>query len=107
MPYFTNSSMMIRNYISVFVKYTLILSLVEVTIDGVSNWIIGFIDTLYTILETTGNYSEAADLHNLQFTVTHALGSQSSLVLSWQPIFTQYLYQSHSNCSTHEVFFAV
>jgi hypothetical protein len=35
---------------------------------------IGFIDTLYTQLETTGNYNSIADLHTSQFTVTHALG---------------------------------
>jgi hypothetical protein len=34
----------------------------------------GFIDTLYTPLRTTINYSDIADLHNLQFTVTHTLG---------------------------------
>jgi hypothetical protein len=33
-----------------------------------------FIDTLFTQLGTTGNYSAIADLHTLQFTVTHALG---------------------------------
>jgi hypothetical protein len=37
------------------------------------DWMIGFIDTLYTVLGTTGNYSAIADLHTLQFTVTHAL----------------------------------
>jgi hypothetical protein len=31
---------------------------------------------------------------------------QSRLVVSWQRISTQQLYQSHCNCSTHEVFFA-
>jgi hypothetical protein len=35
------------------------------------DWMIGFIDTLYTPLGTTGSYSSAADLHTLQFTVTH------------------------------------
>jgi hypothetical protein len=34
----------------------------------------GFIDTLFTQLGTTGNYSVIPDLHTLQFTVTHALG---------------------------------
>jgi hypothetical protein len=38
------------------------------------DWLIGFIDTLYTQLGTTGNYSAIADLHNLQFTVAHTLG---------------------------------
>jgi hypothetical protein len=40
----------------------------------VLDWMIRFIDTLYTPLGTTGNYSATADLHTLQFTVTHALG---------------------------------
>jgi hypothetical protein len=39
---------------------------------------IGFIDTLYTLLGTTGNYSAIADLHTLHFAVslslTHTLG---------------------------------
>jgi hypothetical protein len=35
---------------------------------------IGFIDTLYAVRGTTGNYSAIADIHTLQFTVTHALG---------------------------------
>jgi hypothetical protein len=34
----------------------------------------GFIDTLLTQLGTTGNYSAIADIHTLQFKVTHALG---------------------------------
>jgi hypothetical protein len=47
---------------------------------------IGFIDTLFTQLWTTGNYSAIADLHNLQFTVTHALGFSIFIVVSWQRI---------------------
>jgi hypothetical protein len=35
---------------------------------------IGRIDTLYTHLGTTGNYSALADLHTLQLTVAHAQG---------------------------------
>jgi hypothetical protein len=35
---------------------------------------VGFIDTLYTVLGTTGNYSAIADLPPLEFTVTHAVG---------------------------------
>jgi hypothetical protein len=34
----------------------------------------GCTDTLFTQLGTTGNYSTIADIHTLQFTVTHALG---------------------------------
>jgi hypothetical protein len=36
-------------------------------------WMIGFIDTLYIKLWTTGNYSAIADIHPIQFTVAHAL----------------------------------
>jgi hypothetical protein len=35
------------------------------------DWMIEFIDHLYTQIWTTGNYSAIADLHTLQFTVTH------------------------------------
>jgi hypothetical protein len=40
-------------------------------IRQVLDWMIGFIDTLYTQLGTTGNYSDIADLQILQFTFTH------------------------------------
>jgi hypothetical protein len=33
-----------------------------------------FIDTLYTALEQTYNYSAVTGLHILQFTVTHTVG---------------------------------
>jgi hypothetical protein len=58
----------------------------------VLDWIIGFIDTLFTQLDSTGNYSAIADLHTLQFTVTHALGYS---------IFTSYILAtdfSRSRC---------
>jgi hypothetical protein len=35
---------------------------------------IGFIDHLQTPLRITRNYGAIADLHTLQFTVTHTLG---------------------------------
>jgi hypothetical protein len=38
------------------------------------DWMTGFIDTFYTQLRTTGNYSAIADLRILQFTATHVLG---------------------------------
>jgi hypothetical protein len=43
------------------------------------DWMTVFIDTLYTPLGTTGNYSAIADLDALQFTVTHT----SDLSLHW------------------------
>jgi hypothetical protein len=45
-----------------------------VTYRRVLDCVIGLIDTLCTPLGTTGSYSAIADLHTLQFTVTHALG---------------------------------
>jgi hypothetical protein len=39
----------------------------------VLDWMIEFIDTLYTPLRITGNYSAIADSHTLQFTVIHPL----------------------------------
>jgi hypothetical protein len=63
----------------------------------VFHWIIGFIDTLYTPLGTTGSYSAIADLHTLQFTVT-----LTNVLISWQRI--------HNSLTvtqiTREVFFA-
>jgi hypothetical protein len=44
-----------------------------VTYRPVLDWMIGFIDTLYIQLWTTGNYSAIAILHTLHFTFTHAL----------------------------------
>jgi hypothetical protein len=40
----------------------------------VLDWMIGFIDTLYTVIGTTSNYSAIADLHTLQFTVAFTVG---------------------------------
>jgi hypothetical protein len=53
---------------------TTIVSRVLVTIDGLLNCMILFIDTLYTVLGITGNHSAIADSHTLQFTVKHKLG---------------------------------
>jgi hypothetical protein len=53
------------------IKYSVTLL---VTIDGVLDWMIGFIDTIYTVLGTTGNYSAIANIHTLWFTITHTLG---------------------------------
>jgi hypothetical protein len=51
-----------------------VLSRVLVTIDGILARMLGFTDTLFTQLGTTGSYSAISNLHTLQFTVTHALG---------------------------------
>jgi hypothetical protein len=53
-----------------------------VTYRRVSDWLIWFIDTLFTKLETTGNYRAIADLRTLQFTVAHAL---------WFSVFTSHM----------------
>jgi hypothetical protein len=75
------------------------------------DWMSGFIVTLYTPLGPTRDYSAIADLHTLQFTVTHThthtLGFSvfTSRFLSTD-FNTVIIYQSHCNCSTHEVFLA-
>jgi hypothetical protein len=58
---------------------------------------IGFIDTLYTLLGTTGNYSAIANLHTSQFTVTHALGFS----VFTSRILTTDLSQSHCHFISH------
>jgi hypothetical protein len=60
---------------------------------------VGFIDTIYTQLGTTDNYSAIADLHTLQFTAAKhiwVLNLHSPLVVSWQRI-----YQSRCNFKSH------
>jgi hypothetical protein len=37
------------------------------------DWMIGFINTLYNQHVLNKQYSAISDLHNLQFTITHAL----------------------------------
>jgi hypothetical protein len=56
-----------------------------------------FIDTLFTQLGTTGNYSTIAILRTLQFTVTHALGFS---VLTNRLLATD-LQKSHGHFKSH------
>jgi hypothetical protein len=65
-----------------------------VTIRRVLDLTIGCIDTLYTLLGSTGNYSATAHSHTSEFTVisTDVLSMlQSPLADSWQRILTQEL----------------
>jgi hypothetical protein len=65
--------------------------------------VIGFIDTLYTVLGTTGNYGATARLHTSQFAVAHALGFS---VFTRRILATDFITVSLSLQVTHEVFFA-
>jgi hypothetical protein len=54
-----------------------------VTNRRVLDWMIGFIDTLYIPLVTTGNWSAIADLYILHFTAASAnSGTRTILILS-------------------------
>jgi hypothetical protein len=74
-----------------------IFSRVLVTAEGVLDWMIRFIDTLFTQLGTTGNYSAIADLHTLQFTVTYELGISVFTIR----IMVTDLSQSHCHFKLH------
>jgi hypothetical protein len=65
-------------------------------------WIVGFIDTLFTQVGTTGNYSDIADLHTLQFIVTNLL----ELSVFASRILATDLQVSLLLRIIHEVFFA-
>jgi hypothetical protein len=68
----------------------------RMTYKWVLDWMIGFIDTLFTQLVATGNYSAIADIHTLQFIVTHALGFSVVSSVSWQ-----WIYNSLAITSNH------
>jgi hypothetical protein len=97
---------------STFSLYNLILHLVKINIychvyggsawfvRRVLDWMFGFIDTLFTQLGTTGNYSATADLHTLQFTVTYALGFS----VFTSHILATHLSESHCNFKKHMKF---
>jgi hypothetical protein len=58
---------------------------------------IEFIDTSTQYFETTWNYSAVADLHTLQFTVTHELGFS----VFTSRILETYLWPSYCNFKSH------
>jgi hypothetical protein len=72
-----------------------------VTYRRILDWMIGFIDTLFTPLGTTGKYSSTA-ISTLYSSLLHTLVSQSSLVLSWQHIHNSLIVTA----AHYEVFFA-
>jgi hypothetical protein len=78
----------------------------RVTIDEILDWIFGFI-TPYTFTQfgTTGNYSAIANLHALQFTITHALGFSvfSSRILATDLSQTHCNFKSHVKSSCHSL----
>jgi hypothetical protein len=83
----------------------IILSRVGVTIDGVLDWMVGFIAPYsFTPLGTTGNYSAIADLHTLQFTVTHALGFSVFTSILATDLYQSYChFKSHMKSSWHSL----
>jgi hypothetical protein len=68
-----------------------------VTYRWVWDLMIEFMGILYTPLETKVNYSPIADLHTLQFNVTHPFGLSDFT----SRILATYLSQSHCNFKSH------
>jgi hypothetical protein len=74
---------------------------------------IGFIDTLYTVVGTRLNYRAIADLHTLRFTVTYALGFSlfTGRIPATDLSQSHCHFKSHMECSlslqiTYRVFFS-
>jgi hypothetical protein len=83
--------------VELYLQSTMLLR-VLVTIDGVLDWMIGFITPYtYTPLENTRNYKAIADLHTLQFTVKHTPG----LSVFTSRILATDLSQSNCNLKLH------
>jgi hypothetical protein len=74
------------------------------TIRRGMDWMIGFVDFLYTPFRTaiTSTYSAIANLYTLQFTVTYILVFS---VFTSRILVTD-LYESHCHCSIHELLFS-
>jgi hypothetical protein len=84
--------------------FRIVMYLGCVTIDGV--WIGEWICWPLTPLGTTSNTASSL-IYTLYISPLHTLsGSQYSIVVSWQRISTQWLYQSYGNRHAHEVVFS-
>jgi hypothetical protein len=67
------------------------------------DWMIGFIDTLYTPLGTAGNYSAVADLHTLHFTVAYTLVSSDFTIRILATDISLTVTAAHMKSSSHSL----
>jgi hypothetical protein len=68
------TNVLLRTFPSCFEKIYFNIVTCGVTIDGGLDLMVRFIEPLFKHLGATRNYSAIANLHILQFTVTHELG---------------------------------